>query len=169
MVADPVPHTETDLRPHFDVQVPQDLETTLAQLADAFEEGPFDGKVLGGHAQLMIPAERRHMWSPWLTFEIRAEDDGTRLEGRFAPHPTIWTLYLALYAMLGFSALGLTFFGLSQSIAEQSPTALWGVPVCLGLAAALFGLGFVGKGLTGQQMAAMRRFVQGAVGAPDAL
>ena len=158
-VATAVPHTETDLRPHFELTVPDDVDTTLSRLTGAFAAGPFEGKVRGLHAQLIIPAPQRHLWSPWLTFEVQAAPEGTHLEGRFAPHPTVWTFYMALYAILAFTTRGLTFFGLSQWIATQSPTALWGLPVCAVLAAALFGLGFVGKGLTGQQMAAMRCFV----------
>lgn len=157
------PHVETDLRPHFDLDLPCPAEDALAVLAKNFETAPWEGDLRGNHVQVMVPAKERHLWSPWLTFEVQCSDEGCRLEGRFAPHPGAWTLYLAGYALFGFTAIGLAFFGLSQWIAEQPPTALWGIPACFVGMGLLYGLAFIGQGLTSKQMCAMRSFVKEAV------
>lgn len=157
------PGIETDLRPHFDVDLPCPPETALEVLGRRFEESPWEGDMRGNHVQVMVPKSERHLWSPWLTFEVQCSDSGCRLEGRFAPHPGAWTLYLAGYAIFGFSAIGLAGFGYAQWVAEQPPTALWGLPVCLIGVGLLYGLAFIGQGLTSKQMCAMRAFVKEAV------
>lgn len=157
------PPTETDLRPHFDMVLDCPPERVLTSLDEHFSEVPWEGDMRGGHVQISVPKTDRHLWSPWLTFEVRCDGDKCRLEGRFAPHPGAWTLYIAGYAILGFVALGLSFFGFSQWVADQPPTALWGVPVVLVMVGLLYGLAFIGQGLTGRQMYAMRTFVESAV------
>lgn len=138
-------------------------EAVLAVLERHFAEVPWEGEVRGPHVQISVPQRERHLWSPWLTFDVACDEVGCRLEGRFAPHPGAWTLYLAGYAMLGFIALGLLCFGMSQWVAGQAPTALWGVPVAIVAIGLLYGLAFIGQGLTGRQMYAMRAFVESAV------
>ena len=159
----PTPSTQTDLRPHFELYVERPPDQVLACLERRFHEVPWEGDMRGSHVQVMVPTAERHMWSPWLTFDVREEAGGTRLEGRFSPHPAAWTLYMALYAMLGFTGLGLLFFGVSQWLADQTPTALWGLPVLAIMAGLLYGVPFIGQGLTAQQMCAMRLFVSGCV------
>lgn len=161
--APPVPASRAELRPHFDLWVALPPDEALARLGTAFNEPAvtWEGDMRGSHVQLMVPEGQRNLWSPWLTFEVNAEDHGTLFTGRFAPHPSVWTMYMAMYAIIGFSALGLAFFGLSQWIAGQAPTALWALPVGAVLAALLYGLAFVGQGLTAQQMCGMRSFVAG--------
>lgn len=157
------PTVETDLRPHFDLDLPCPPEAALEVLGKNFEQSPWEGDLRGNHVQVMVPESERHLWSPWLTFEVQCSEQGCRLEGRFAPHPGAWTLYLAGYALFGFTALGLAFFGFSQWVAEQPPTALWGIPVCLVGIGLLYGLAFIGQGMTSRQMCAMRAFVNQAV------
>ncbi len=153
------------LRPQFDLVISLPVEETMDRLRGAFEEigDGWEGHVAGTHAQLVVGADRRHLWSPWLTFSAQEHDDGARLHGRFAPHHSIWTMYIAFYAIIIFSMLGLGFFGLSQWMAGQAPTMLWSLPVGLVLCGFLFLSAFVGQGLTAQQMVDMREFVQASL------
>jgi len=152
-----------ELRPHFDLEVDLSPEDVMVQLAERFEanRGTWVGHVTGTHAQIVVPRSQRHLWSPWLSFAAQArEGGGTLLTGHFAPHPSVWTLYMALYAMLAFSLLGLGCFGLSQWMAGEPPTMLWSLPIGAVIGAGLYASAFVGQGLTAQQMCAMRRFVE---------
>lgn len=161
------PTLETDLRPHFELDLPCAPEIALANLERRFEEAPWEGDLRGTHVQVMVPEAERHLWSPWLTFEVTCSEAGCRLEGRFAPHPGAWTLYMAGYAVFVFTALGLGAFGFSQWVAGQAPTALWGIPACIVGTGLLYGLAFIGQGLTAKQMCAMRAFVREAVETAD--
>ena len=126
------------------------------------------GHVTGHHGQLVAPRRHRHWWSPWLTFAATEHEDGTLLSGHFAPHPSVWTFYMALYGIVGFSMFGLGCFGLSQWLAEEPPTMLWSLPIGLVLMVALYASAFVGQGLTAQQMTGMRDFVKDCFEAEEA-
>jgi len=151
-----------ELRPHFDLVVQLPVEEVMVRLAERFEDarGTWVGHIAGTHAQLVVPRSERHLWSPWLSFSVQEREDGTLLTGRFAPHPSVWTMYMAFYAMLLFSMLGLGFFGLSQWIAGEAPTMLWSLPIGLVVGLGLYGSAFVGQGLTARQMGSMRSFVE---------
>lgn len=157
------PPNETDLRPQFEAELKCAPELCLATLNERFQVSDWEGSIQGNHVQISVPKADRHLWSPWLNLEVQGTDEGCRLEGRFAPHPGAWTLYLAGFAIFIFSGLGLLMFGMSQWVADQTPTALWGVPVTIVATGLLYGLAFIGQGITSRQMGAMRNFVQEAL------
>ena len=151
-----------ELRPHFDLVVSLPTEAVLTTLAERFRDanGTWVGHITGQHAQLVVPRKDRHLWSPWLSFSVEEDEKGSLLSGRFAPHPSVWTMYMAFYAMLLFSMLGLGFFGLSQWLAGEAPTMLWSLPIGAVIGAVLYGSAFIGQGLTARQMCAMRSFIE---------
>lgn len=151
-----------ELRPHFDLVIELPTDAVLDRLSGAFEKARPDwvGHLTGAHGQLVVPRAARHLWSPWLTFDAEAHEAGTLITGRFAPHPSIWTMYMAAYGIVIFSMFGLGCFALSQWIAEEPPTMLWSLPIGVILIAALYGSAFVGQGLTADQMQAMRSFMK---------
>jgi hypothetical protein len=101
-----------------------------------------------------------HSWSPQLTLDLSETADGTLVRARFAPHPHVWALYLAIHALGAFGTLGAAMAGLSQYLAGQSPWALWALPIAPVLAALVWALAFVGQGLGAEQMYTLRRFVE---------
>ena len=153
-----------ELRPHFDLYVGLPTSDVMVRLRTRFEAGKRDwvGHIAGTHGQLVVPRAQRHMWSPWLTFNASEHDGGTLLNGRFEPHPSIWTMYMALYGMVIFSMFGLGCFGLSQWMAEEAPTMLWSLPIGTIILVALYASAFVGQGLTAEQMQGMRSFMKEA-------
>ena len=151
-----------ELRPHFDLVVRLSPDDVISQLKTRFEQArpEWVGHLAGQHGQLVVPRAQRHLWSPWLTFTATEHEDGTLISGRFAPHPSVWTMYMAFYGMVGFSLFGFAMFGASQWMAGESPWMLWSIPICIALLAILYASAFVGQGLTADQMNAMRRFVK---------
>lgn len=152
-----------ELRPHFDLYVGLPPDDVMIRLRARFEAGKRDwvGHSTGHHGQLVVPRAQRHLWSPWLTFDATEQEGGTLLSGRFAPHPSIWTMYMAMYGIVVFTMFGLGCFGLSQWMADEAPTMLWSLPIGLVLLAVLYASAFVGQGLTAEQMAGMRAFIEG--------
>lgn len=149
------------IRPHFDLVLRAPVAAVKARLGEHFAHGGdmWAGHIVGDHAQLVIRRKKRNIWSPWLTFAIEPNERGTRLSGRFAPHPSGWTLYLAAYGMVIISVVGLGFFGLSQWMAGLPATMLWSLPIGAIVLALLYGSAFVGQRLSGGEMDAMRDFV----------
>lgn len=149
------------LRPHFDLFVSAPEEPVTRRLEAHFATGGemWAGHIVGRHAQLVIRRRNRNIWSPWLTFAIEPEKGGTLLSGRFAPHPSGWTLYLALYGMVIISMVGLGFFGLSQWMAGLPATMLWSLPVGAALVVALYASALIGQRLSAGEMDSMRAFV----------
>lgn len=154
------------LRPHFFLRVPACIEVTKSKLERQFAAGggQFAGHVVGNHVQLVIRRKQRNIWTPWLTFTLTEEEGQTILRGKFAPHPSGWTLYLAAYGMVLITMLGMGFFGLSQWIAGLPATMLWGLPIGSVLLLALYGSAFVGQRWSAHQMEDMRAFVRRAFG-----
>lgn len=152
------------LRPHFHLVVEATKAKVAQRLEARFKEGgeTWAGHLVGDHAQLVIRRRRRNIWSPWLTFTLVEETDLTHLAGRFAPHPSGWTLYLASYGIIGILMLGLGLFGLSQRMAGLHPTALWSLPVGALLLLLLYLSAFAGQRLSAPEMDRMRSFIEGA-------
>ncbi len=150
-----------EIRPHFDLLVSRPPDEVMTHLSARLgDDSPWVGNVRGRHVQLIVPPKQRHLWSPWLTFEAQDHDDGTLLSGQFAPHPSVWTGYVALAGSVIFTMLGLGFFGLSQMLAGEAPTMLWSLPIGGVVLVILYLLSLAGQGLTAQQMQGMRSFVK---------
>jgi hypothetical protein len=115
------------------------------------------------HAQLTVPADERHFWSPWLSFEIEPIDSGSRLAGLFTPHPSVWTMYVACYAIVGLSTFGFGFFGVAQRMLGLPPWGLYAFPIGVVLLVLLYASALAGQRLSAGQMERMRGFVEAAL------
>jgi hypothetical protein len=100
-----------------------------------------------------------HFWSPQLMLQLEEREDGTHIQGRFGPHPPVWTMYVAIHAIGAFGTLGAGIFGLSQYLVGEPPWALWVLPLSPLLAALVWALAFVGQNLGAEQMYVLRRFL----------
>jgi hypothetical protein len=154
------------LRPTFEISV----ELSAREVVDRVKErlGSVRGSIvatfIAGNVEVVPDPSLVHFWSPQLTLRLDEADGTTLIHGRFAPHPHVWTLYVAIHALGAFGTIGAAMFGLSQYLAGQSPWALWALPISPVLAALVWALGFVGQGLGNEQMYALRRFVEESLG-----
>lgn len=155
------------LRPQFDFEVALPPEEVLRRLKAHFAENKdrLAGHVVDRHVQLVCRRHARNLWTPWLTFEVLEEDGKSVLTGRFAPHPGGWTAYMAAYAIVGISTLGLGFFGVSQWLAGLPADMLWAFPIGTVLLALLYATAFIGQRFTGEDMVNLRTFVLAGLGA----
>lgn len=115
------------------------------------------GLVAPGRLELHMHGKDAHFWSPQLIVDVEELASGCKLLGRFGPHPSVWTLFMAAYAACGLLGLMSAIFGFSQRMIEQPPLALWGIPVTLALASGLYALGVLGKGLSEDQMEQLKQ------------
>lgn len=150
------------MRPRFEVSVPcppgevhRRIDARLAEPAC-----PVVGSQVDQHINLYIRPGLRHYWSPHLQLEVRPQGGGAHLHGLFGPHPNVWTMFMAFYAIIAFSGLiGLT-FGLSQLGLDQYPWGLWVVPAAAALGGGVYAVALMGQRLAHEQMVMLRGFLE---------
>ena len=86
--------------------------------------------------------------------------DGERtLLGRFAPHPNVWTGFMAGYGVLSMVALLSIVYAYVQWSLGHAPWAALGFPAALALMGFEYGAAFIGQGLGAEQMYTLRRLL----------
>jgi len=153
------------MRPGFERSLPGAGALFFQLLHEALERGecPCRGKVFSDHAILEIREEDQHFWSPHLGLKIlppQEEGGLSILQGRFSPNPGVWTLFVAVYALLGIAAIGGFVYGLAQWSMDEGPWAFLAIPVAIFLAAFTYGAAFIGQGLGAEQMFFLRSFTE---------
>lgn len=157
-------------RPRFEHEVDLPRDEVLARLRSALHANKdrIQGMVLPtGRVELTVSDAERHVWSPQLTVDVEdsaAGDMRSRLRARFGPHPHVWTLYVALYALSILFAIACAVIGLSQLTLGMKPWALYWAPLSFVAVGLIYGASYVGQGLGSAQMYAVRAFLEEAVG-----
>lgn len=149
------------IRPQFQSVVSCPPARTMRHLKRELiqQNAPCTGTFYDRHAILSMPGEEQHFWSPQLSLDFDSHTDGTLVRGLFAPKPSVWTMYVAAYAFLGFGGLIGLIFGTSQMSLGMEANALWSVPFAAVLAVMVYGTAWVGQRLSREQMATMRAFL----------
>ncbi len=159
------------LRPRFQSMVPchpqQAFEKFRTRLAQP--DCPFEGVVLERYISVTVTQEQQHYWSPVLTIQSEAVSGGTLLRGHYGPHPNVWTLLLAVAAILCFSGIFLTMYGSAQVILGEPPWGLLAVPATLLGVAGIYGVALWGQRQAKQQMEDLRSFFEFSVCAQELL
>lgn len=150
------------MRPRFRVETgvrPAEILAGLSGLL-ADESGSVEGGVFNESAMMWLPRERRRFFSPCLhvTFADMSEDsERWTLQGRFAPHPNVWTGFMAIYGVLSMSALFSLVLGYGQWSIGEAPWGLVGFVAGVSLIGFVYGAAFIGQGLSAGQMYELRR------------
>ncbi len=159
------------MRPTFTLPIDETPDAVFRRVAERLsrDDCPISGLVARHHVELTTCRARRHTWSPILVVETDPNaTEGRGLRGRFAPHPNVWTGFMALYGLLGMGAIGATMFGLIQLRLDMPPWALLGLPLALVVGAFVYGAAFIGQGLGADEMYEIRSFLDRCVeGLPD--
>lgn len=163
------------MRPEFDV-AHDDPTAVLRMLGERISEGhpACTGTVFRRYAVLHMRERVRHFWSPYLYLEAQVCDPDDEyapehpcVHGRFAPHPHLWTMFMAIYGVLGMCALGGLMYGVSQWWLGWTPWALAVAPAALALIGFVYGAAFIGQGLGASQMYELRSFLDEAAEAVE--
>ncbi|MGM0577915.1 MAG: flavin reductase [Myxococcota bacterium] len=150
------------LRPKFELTVPYAPDSVVRRFRRALTapNTPVVGNAAMEHVQLFVPERERTFWSPHVDLMLAEDPEGARLFGRIGPHPSVWTLFVALHAVVGFTGLGGLMFGLSQLVSKEPAWALWVVPAALALHVFIAGAAFIGQGLGADQIHRLRVFIE---------
>lgn len=165
------------MRPRFEMTVNVSPEEALRRIQAWSSDPECACGIMTTQCQVdvLVPEQRRHVWSPWLTLKaVKLEEGGTKLTGRFAPHPSIWTLFMSLYALMAFIAIVGACWGMAQMTLDQSPWAFWAVPAATIIGVGLFVGSTIGQRLGHDQMEDLRHcvgdlFIEGEEAPPSGL
>lgn len=148
-------------RPLVDLEVPEPPENILGRFRDCLATGQctVEGHVGKGEMSIVLNGESRHVFSPWLSVEAHSWRGGTRLRGRFGPHPNLWTAFVFIYSVWVAVFIGGAVYGYVQFVMGQSPWGLWvalGAAVAQGVAC---GVDLTGRSIGRKQMDTIRTFL----------
>lgn len=151
------------VRPTLQWRSPTSIEQILRSVERALRanDPPVNGLITHTRIELHTRREHQHLWSPQLAVDLKAGHDGqTRLEGRFSPHPNVWTMYVALSAACGFAGLLSGAYGYVQWIMDQSPWFLIGIPLSALAFSTLYVFSQLGQSLGHDQMDELISFLE---------
>lgn len=156
------------MRPRFDRHVscrPAQAQRRLKRYVEQSDAGYY-GAFYTNHAVLNVPDDEEHFWSPQLSLDLESQPDGgTRIRGVYGPRPSVWTMFMAMYAFALFGGLIGVTFGVSQMSIGMSATGFLAAPVAVALAMFTYGLALVGQYLSRDQIRDLRAFVDEALNA----
>ena len=125
------------------------------------------GSILGECIEVTVIADKQHFWSPQLSLQLSEHERGTVIYGRVGPTPQVWTMLIALYAIVAISSIFAMFFAFSQWLLDQPLWALWALPLGLGLTAMVYGTAYVGQRMGADQTHALAKVVTSALDLPE--
>lgn len=146
------------IRPTFTISLTSDPDTAMSTLRRRLEGREYQdcSRSKGRCADFFVEDNERRVWSPCLSIQVEPAPEGSLLKGRFGPHPELWTLFMFLYAAVGFLAvMGLT-LGFVQWQSGLEAWGFWGA--CLGFPGlgALYAVSATGQRLSAHQMEELR-------------
>ena len=142
------------MRPSFRIEFPIESDLALDRLSSLVDDHdyPIEGRIAGNHLMLVIPPSRRHFWSPWLHIDIREDEPGSIVKGRFSPNPSVWTGFMLTYIALGTIVFFMVMFAVSQWIMNNPPSVLMFVPIPVVIAVIMYWSSLIGQKIAHDQM-----------------
>lgn len=153
------------VRPYFAIKLNENIESIAQKVQSALnsDSPTCQGWVDQEYASLYLPEIEQHFWSPHLSLTFDTDESGSILRGRYGPKPTVWTMFLFIYAIIGFALLIITIIGLSNYSLDRSAAILWWIPVLLFLFLSLYLVAFFGQKLGHDQMLVLHQFIENAL------
>lgn len=151
------------MRPRFTGYAPHDRPRFQELLQNAIDSSPgVRGTTFEHSAVLKVAENQQHFWSPQLHLALDDGEDQTIIHGRFSPHPTVWSGFLALYLAIAFSGIIGVIFGTSQLTLGVTPTGLLAGPVAIVLTVIVYLAARFGRRLGRDQMIELSTFLADA-------
>ncbi|MEM6326055.1 MAG: hypothetical protein AAF791_02960 [Bacteroidota bacterium] len=156
------------MRPRFEYVAPCPPVAAPGRLQDALEQtdAPCRGRVFGSHAVLHVLHRDERVWSPFLSLDLAGHGDQTLVRGLFGPKPSIWSLFVASYAVWTFGAVFALGFAYVQWTLDQPMWAFWLLLVSGIGALATYAFARYGQRRGRGQMDLLRRFIDDALAVP---
>ena len=157
------------LRPRFEFVTPLAPEVALRRLRETLSapEAACRGDVFRGHAVLHVPAEAQRIWSPFLSLDFEWHPDGTQIRGLYGPKPSVWSLFIAAYAVCTFLAVFALAYGAAQWSLDRTPWAFAVLPAAAVGGLVVYGFARYGQHRGRAQMDHLRDVLDAALARPE--
>lgn len=145
------------MRPTFEIGLPFPAEEAVGKMRDQLRDEFRQCTMSSGRCvELLVSDSERHFWSPHLSVQVEDAEMGSRLHARFGPRPEVWTLFVFLYAVVGFAGLVGAGWAYAQWITGQTPWALLTIPGAAIAGVLLYMASRFGQRLGRDQMSQLR-------------
>jgi cellulose synthase/poly-beta-1,6-N-acetylglucosamine synthase-like glycosyltransferase len=105
----------------------------------------------------------QHFWSPQLTVTVEDVEGETEIRGLYGPKPSVWTMFIFFYCVVGFLAIISTMVGLSNLSLEKHAGVLWLTPIFMLLFLTIYLVSNFGKKLGKDQLIILHNFFEKAL------
>ncbi len=123
-----------------------------------------DGQVLPGFATFSPLKADQHYWSPQLTIHFEKTDHGSLIRGLYGPQPTVWTMFMFFYSLIGFITMIAAMVSLSYWSLGKESLIYWSVPVLTLVFMSLYLVAYLGQKFGHQQIVDIHRFLEECIG-----
>jgi len=124
------------------------------------------GHIVDNHIILDITNEYQHYWSPQLNFRVEVDETNPEqsiVSGLIGPKPTVWTLFIFIYFIIGVGGLFASTVGVSRWLLGEYSIWLLTIPLTVVLMLSARAVGKYGEGLAEDQIEMLKDFVRQAV------
>ncbi len=156
---------DSHIRPRFKIESSLKAEEVQEKIRDAIngENANVIGRIIPGYITLHMPPEEQHYWSPQLSLSIEELQNGSLLRGLYGPRPSVWTIFVFFYAVVGFAVLVISMIGLSYITLGKSAAILWFVPFLMVIFLSLYLVAYFGKKMGYDQIVVLHRFLESSI------
>jgi hypothetical protein len=127
------------------------IDRVSVQLRDKNPEG-IVARMISYHITMRIAIPKRHFWSPQMDINLERTEKDTLVRCLIGPVPTVWTLFVFAYAILGLGGFVALMIGFSQWSLGHYAWGFWIVPFSLAGSALMFWFAQWGKSMAREQM-----------------
>lgn len=122
-----------------------------------------EGQTTVHFASIYPPEDQQHFWSPQLTLTFDETDTGCTVKGLFGPRPSVWTMFVFFYSVIGFAFFMVTMIALSFYSLQMENNLVWLIPVLLAILLSLFLVAYAGQKFGHRQIIIIQKFVEEAL------
>jgi len=150
------------IRPRIKFESERSSNEIISVIRQKLKSGDcaFKGQVTANFATIYPPSEEQHYWSPQLTITLEQKGDKTLVRGLYGPRPSVWTMFVFFYSVIGFATIIVAMIGLSYRTLNQPSEILWGVPVFILLFFSLYLVAYFGQKFGHRQLTGIHRFLE---------
>lgn len=152
------------IRPRFLISTDLSIEELEELLKRAIKRQthPCYGSVSYGYAVIKISKKLQHFWSPQLSISMEQEGSKTTVRGLYGPKPSVWTMFIFFYSIIGFSTLIVLMVGLTRYSLDKPIEIIWLVPVGLLLIVGIYFGSAAVKKIGKEQLQILHHFFESA-------
>lgn len=140
------------------------------QLRDIFKrklneyDSKIKGTVLTNYIYIAPVKKDQHYWSPQLTITIEEKEDGSLIRGLYGPKPSVWTMFVFFYSIIGFATLIVLMIGLSYWTLGKGTSIFWLALLLILLFLTLYLVAYFGQKFGQKQMIHLHHFIEECLG-----